>query len=56
VEATAIGNALLQAITLGHLKCLEALRAVVRESFPIEAYAPADSALWEEAYERFTSL
>jgi rhamnulokinase len=40
VEATAMGNALLQAIALGELAGLADLRAVVRASFPIETYEP----------------
>jgi rhamnulokinase len=34
VEATAIGNVLMQAIALGHLGTLDDARAVVRASFP----------------------
>ena len=40
VEATAIGNVLLQARSAGLIAGLDDLRAVVRASFPIEAYAP----------------
>ncbi len=56
VEATAIGNALIQAIALGHLASLDELRAVVRESFPLQSYDPQDSAHWQEAFQRFTQL
>ena len=56
VEATAIGNALIQAIALGHLASLGELRAVVRESFPLQSYDPQDSAHWQEAFQRFTQL
>ncbi|MDB6174728.1 MAG: rhaB [Chthoniobacteraceae bacterium] len=56
VEATAIGNALLQAITLGHLESLTALRKVVRDSFSISAFTPADSAHWQAARQRFELL
>jgi rhamnulokinase len=56
VEATALGNVLLQAVTLGHLESLEALRAVVRDSFAIQRYEPRDGAAWEEAYARFSAL
>jgi rhamnulokinase len=40
VEATAIGNALMQAIGSGVLNSLEELRAIVRQSFEVEEYAP----------------
>lgn len=56
VEATAIGNILIQAIALKHLKSLDALRQVVRDSFPIQTYEPQDAAVWQDAYERFQKL
>jgi len=41
-EATAIGNLLVQARTLGQIDgSLESLRAVVRDSFPVRTYTPA---------------
>ncbi len=56
VEATAIGNILIQALALGHLSSLSELRKVVRESFPVTVYQPQDSAAWHQASERFASL
>jgi rhamnulokinase len=44
---------LIQAIALGHLPSHEALRHVVRNSFEVETYKPADAELWQQAYERF---
>lgn len=41
VEATAIGNLLIQALALGHIKSLEELRSVVSSSFPTETYQPS---------------
>jgi rhamnulokinase len=52
-EATAAGNILIQAITLGHLPSLAAARDVVRESMAIRTLAPEAKADWEAAYERF---
>ena len=40
VEATAIGNVLLQARSLGLISDLSELRAIVRASFPLETYHP----------------
>lgn len=40
VEATAIGNALLQAMAQGELGSLADLRAVVRASFPMQTFEP----------------
>ena len=56
VEATALGNVLLQAVTLGHLASLAALRETVRASFAIERYEPQDGAEWERAAARFAEL
>ena len=54
VEATAIGNVLMQAVALGDLKSTADLREVVRNSFSPEHYEPKDAAAWDEAYERYT--
>ena len=40
VEATAIGNVLMQAIGTGHIAGLEQARAIVRRSFPLDTYTP----------------
>ncbi len=56
VEATAIGNALMQAIALGHLGSLAEARAVVRKSFDVENYYPVSSAGWDEAYAKSMKL
>lgn len=57
VEATAIGNVLLQARARGHLGSLADLREIVRASFPVETYEPraAERARFDAAYERFTA-
>ena len=56
VEATALGNVLLQAVALGHLASLSALREVVRASFAIDRYEPQDRVGWQEAAARFAAL
>ncbi len=56
VEATAIGNVLIQAIAMGRLKDLAALRRVVRASFPVTTYVAKDALAWQAAYQRFQSL
>lgn len=55
VEATAIGNVLLQAVALGYLGTHADLRAVSRRSFPLETFEPHPDPRWEEAYDRFLS-
>jgi rhamnulokinase len=56
VEATAIGNVLMQAIALGHVGSLEEGRELVRRSFDVTVYEPHDSTRWNEAYGRFVNL
>lgn len=56
VEATAIGNVVMQAIALGHLRSIEEGRALVRRSFEVMTYEPHDTAPWNAAYERFVNL
>jgi rhamnulokinase len=53
VEATAIGNAALQAVALGDLGSLQEAREVVRQSFDVEVYEPGDQGPWDQAYQRF---
>ncbi|EMI22856.1 rhamnulokinase [Rhodopirellula maiorica SM1] len=56
VEATAIGNVLIQAMAMGDLESLSELRRVVRDSFSIATYEPESSELWEQTRQRFTEL
>jgi rhamnulokinase len=56
IEATAIGNILMQMLALGHISSLSEGRELVRRSFPVETYEPEDGAAWDEAYERFVKL
>ncbi|MCY3022914.1 MAG: rhamnulokinase [Planctomycetota bacterium] len=56
VEATAIGNILIQALGLGHLPSLAAARDVVRQSFPVSIHRPQDAGVWQDAKERFGRL
>jgi rhamnulokinase len=55
VEATALGNAIGQAVATGHLSWEEG-RAFVRRTENPARYSPADGAAWEEAYARFSGL
>lgn len=58
VEATAIGNILMQAYAAGEVSDIKAARKIVRDSFEIKEYEP-DTSLkdgWDKAYEKFCSL
>jgi rhamnulokinase len=57
IEATAIGNILMQLITIGELGSIESGRKVVANSFPKVEYMPCEiDAKFDEAYERFLAL
>ena len=56
VEATAIGNVLLQARTAGEVGSLDEIRSVVRKSSEPERYEPADSDQWSAAATRLAEL
>ena len=56
VEATAIGNVLVQAIAAGDIGSIREAREVVRRSFPVDRYEPKNSANWDSAYEAFRKL
>lgn len=56
VEATALGNIATQLISLGAVSSLEEAREVIRNSFDIEEYLPADAEAWEAAYQRLLKL
>jgi rhamnulokinase len=56
VEATAIGNILIQAMGRGHLASLSDVRTIVAQSFPVTIYEPRDTTLWDEHAERFEQL
>ena len=56
VEATAIGNLLLQIVATGHLPDIPTGRAIVAASFEQKEFEPGRADMWEEAYSRFKKL
>jgi rhamnulokinase len=56
VEATAIGNIIMQAIATGHLENLAEGRRMVRDSFPVKNFEPRDTVPWQEAFLRCSSF
>lgn len=56
VEATALGNVLIQAIALGQISSLAEMRQIVRQSFEVVEYRPAHSPEWQAASERFCRM
>jgi rhamnulokinase len=56
VEATAMGNVLVQAMAIGEIKTLAEARAIVRDSFAVKRFEPRDTKVWDQAHERFGEL
>ena len=55
IEATAIGNILVQALAQGHISSVDEVRKVARQSFTPEVYLPNPSTKWDSAYKRFNN-
>jgi rhamnulokinase len=56
VEATAMGNLLVQAMAKGQIGSHAELREIVRNSTDIKAYHPTQTEAWGEAYQIFQKL
>lgn len=56
VEATAIGNLMMQAAAHGAFSSIAQAREAIRDSFAVDEYRPRSPDLWDEAYERFEKL
>ena len=57
VEATAIGNLLVQALAVGRLGSPAEVREVVRRSFPVATYEPrGERERWDAAFDRLVRL
>jgi rhamnulokinase len=56
VEATAMGNLLVQVRASGELSSLAEMREVIRKSSDVATCRPGKPAAWEDASARFTSL
>ena len=53
VEATVLGNALVQMITLGELKDLREARSLVASMDGVHVYSPGNGEAWDKASRRF---
>ena len=56
IEATALGNVLVQARTSGSVGSLSQIRDIVRASSTMQRYEPQNSSQWTDAYVRFVEL
>jgi len=56
VEASALGNAMVQAIATGHLGSIASGRSSIAASCELTTYEPGAAEPWDEAYEKFRKL
>ncbi len=56
VEATSLGNILMQLIACGKCSDLGQGRALIGRSFPLERFEPVNHKAWNEPYERFKNI
>jgi rhamnulokinase len=56
IEATAIGNLMMQAISAGEISSIAQAREIIRQSMSVEEYRPHEPAPWDDAYQRFLVL
>jgi rhamnulokinase len=56
VEATSIGNILMQMLAVGQIGSLNEGRELIKRSFPVETYEPQDTEKWQEVYARFIEM
>lgn len=56
VEATSLGNVLVQAMAMGAIKDLEEGRKVIKNSFDVARYEPEDSDKWDAAYLKWKEI
>ncbi|WP_055668862.1 rhamnulokinase [Desnuesiella massiliensis] len=56
VEATAIGNIMVQLIAQGEIKSFEQGRAIVEKSFGTKRYVPSENILWNKNYAIYRTI
>jgi rhamnulokinase len=56
VEATAIGNIMMQAVAARDVANIAQARDVIRNSFAVQEYQPRNTAAWEEGYGTFLGI
>lgn len=56
VEATSIGNIIMQLYALGEIRSLSEGRSLIRQSFETKIFEPRNATAWDDAYTRFQKL
>ncbi|MDE6338764.1 MAG: rhamnulokinase, partial [Muribaculaceae bacterium] len=56
VECTASGNILVQAMSVGEVSGVAEIRKIMAKSNSLKTFAPNESDIWTNAYEKFLQL
>ena len=56
VEGTAAGNIAVQLIANGEIADIWEARRVMKNSFELKTYSPAETAAWDDAYKNFVNV
>ncbi|MDS0525953.1 rhamnulokinase [Clostridium sp. SHJSY1] len=56
VEATVLGNVILQLVASGSIKGVDEAKSIVAKSQDIKEYNPENTAFWNESYEKFKEV
>ena len=56
IEATALGNIMLQLIALGEIETIEQGRKIIAETEKVKVFEEAHTPAWDEAFERFCKI
>ncbi|MGN0522599.1 MAG: rhamnulokinase family protein [Eubacterium sp.] len=56
VEATALGNIILQLIALGEIGSIDEGRKIIAKTESVKTYNPSHSKSWDEAYDKFSEI
>ena len=56
VEATAIGNIMMQALTTGYVGSIDEARELIGRSFDVVNYEPENVSGWDHAYDRYLEI
>jgi rhamnulokinase len=56
VEATALGNVIMQAISKGYISSIQEGRQLIRDSFPIKQFEPQNQDAWNTRYHKIQSI
>ena len=56
IEATALGNIVLQLIALGEIETISQGRKIIAEAEKVKKYEGVHTPEWDEAFERFSKI